>query len=92
MSDEPGSLDGIALGFGLDNRAFESRQRLGNLLFTTASRLALEPNQSHVQWESGALSLVVKLTTYLHLVPRLRMFGAIPPLPHYALKAWRLVK
>jgi hypothetical protein len=34
----------------------------------------------------------VKLTTHLHLVPRSRMCGAIPPLPHYVCMAWRLVK
>jgi hypothetical protein len=30
----------------------------------------------------------VKLTTYLHLVPRSRMNGAILPLPHYVFMAW----
>jgi hypothetical protein len=30
----------------------------------------------------------VKLTTQLHLVPRSRMCGAIPPLPQYAFMAW----
>jgi len=34
----------------------------------------------------------VKLTTYLHLVPRLRMRGAIQPLPQYVLMGWCLVK
>jgi hypothetical protein len=34
----------------------------------------------------------VKLTTYLHLVPRSRICGAIPPLPQYAFIAWYLVK
>jgi len=28
----------------------------------------------------------VKLTTHLSLVPRLRMFGVIPPLPHTSLR------
>jgi len=32
------------------------------------------------------------LTTHLHLVPRSRMRGAIPPLLHYAFMAWFLVK
>jgi hypothetical protein len=32
----------IALGYGLDGRRFESRQKLGIFLFTTASRRALE--------------------------------------------------
>jgi hypothetical protein len=41
-------------------RGFESRQVLGIFLFTTASRLALEPTQSPIQWIPGALSLGVK--------------------------------
>jgi hypothetical protein len=35
---------------------------------------------------------VVKLTTYLHLVPRSRMGGAIPPITQYASIAWCSVK
>jgi hypothetical protein len=35
---------------------------------------------------------IVKLTTHLHLVPRLIMRGAIPPLPQYVFMAWCLVK
>jgi hypothetical protein len=34
----------------------------------------------------------VKLTAHLHLVPRLRMRGAIPALPQFVFMAWRLVK
>jgi hypothetical protein len=34
----------------------------------------------------------VKLTTHLHLVPRSRMRGAIPPLPQSAFMVWCLVK
>jgi len=34
----------------------------------------------------------VKLTTHLHLVPMLRMRGAIPPLSQYVFMAWYLVK
>jgi hypothetical protein len=33
--------------------------------------------------------LGVKLTTYLHLVPRLRVSGAIILFPLYAFMAWR---
>jgi hypothetical protein len=40
FSLEPGYLSGIALDYGLDDRGFESRQRLG-IFFTTATRLAL---------------------------------------------------
>jgi hypothetical protein len=37
---------------------------------------------------SGKNGRSVKLTTHLHLVPRSRMRGAIPPLPQYAFTAW----
>jgi hypothetical protein len=39
---------------------FESRQRLGILLFTTAIRQALRPTQPRIQWAPGALSVGVK--------------------------------
>jgi hypothetical protein len=57
---EPGDLSGLALGYGLDDRGFESRQGMGIFLFTTASRLALGPTQPPIQWVSGALSPGVK--------------------------------
>jgi hypothetical protein len=53
-------LSGIALDYGLDDRGFESRQRLGIFLFTAASRQALGPSQSPIQWIPGALFLGVK--------------------------------
>jgi hypothetical protein len=37
---------------------------------------------------TGVISWGLKLTTYLHLVPRLRMSGAIRLLPLYAFMAW----
>jgi hypothetical protein len=40
----------------------------------------------------GVKRLGVKLTTHLHLMPRSRMRGAIPPLPQYAFMAWWSVK
>jgi hypothetical protein len=51
---------GVALGYGLDDRGSESRQRLGIFLFTTTSRPALGPTQSPIQWVPGVLSLRVK--------------------------------
>jgi hypothetical protein len=53
---------GIALGYGLDDRGFESRQELGIFLLTTVSGPALGPTQSPNQWVPGALSLGVKQT------------------------------
>jgi len=34
----------------------------------------------------------VKLTTHLHVVMRLRMCGAISPLPQYVFMVWCLIK
>jgi hypothetical protein len=42
------------LGYGLDDRVFESRQGLGIFLFITESRQALGPIQP-IQWIAGAL-------------------------------------
>jgi hypothetical protein len=57
-----------------------------------ASKPAVGRTQPPIQWLSGAPSLGesgrgVKLTTHLHLVPRSRMRGAIPPLPNKP--SWR---
>jgi hypothetical protein len=60
LFEEPGWLSGIALGYGLDDWVFESRQWLGIVHFTTASRPALGPTQSPIQWVPGTLSLGVK--------------------------------
>jgi hypothetical protein len=50
----------MAMGYGLDDRGFESRQGLGIFLFTTASRLALGLTQPPIQWVPEAPSLGVK--------------------------------
>jgi len=34
----------------------------------------------------------MKVATHLHLVPRLRMCGAVSPLPKYAFIEWCLIK
>jgi hypothetical protein len=57
---EPGYLSGIALRYGLNDRRFESRQKLGIFLLTTASRPAVGPIQPPIQWVPGALYLGVK--------------------------------
>jgi hypothetical protein len=53
-------FSGVALGYQLDDRGFESRQRLGIFFFTTVLRPALGPTQLPIQWVTGALSLGVK--------------------------------
>jgi len=40
----------------------------------------------------GFFRLAVKLTTHHHIVPRLRMRGAIPPLFQYVFTSWDLIK
>jgi hypothetical protein len=50
----------VALGYGLDDRRFESRQGLGIFLFTTVSRTVLGPTQPPIEWVPGALSLGLK--------------------------------
>jgi hypothetical protein len=68
---------GIATGYGLDGRgSVPVRGKI--FLFSIAPGPALEPIQSHIQWIPVAVSpgqsgRGVKLTTYLHLVPRSRM-------------------
>jgi len=61
-------------------------------LFITTSRLALEPTQSPNQWELELLpqecsGWSLRLTTHHHLMPRMKMHGAIHPLPQYILMA-----
>jgi hypothetical protein len=60
LRGEAGWLSAIALGYGLDEQGFESRQGLGIFLFTTASRPALGTTQPPIQWVPGALFLGVK--------------------------------
>jgi len=61
-------------------------------LFTTVSRLALGPTQPPIHWVlGGPYSRGMKLTTYLHLVLRLRMCGAVHQFPQYVFMAWCLI-
>jgi hypothetical protein len=69
----------IALGYGLDDRGFESRKGLGIFLFTTASSPDLGPTQPPIQWIPGALSPEVKRPGR----------GAVSPLTQYSFMVWR---
>jgi hypothetical protein len=55
----------------------------------TDVQTSCEPNRPSVQWVSSVGISVrgVRLTTHIQLQPRLRMSGAIPPLPYMVL--WR---
>jgi hypothetical protein len=65
---------------------FDSGQEQGLFLFATASRLALGPTQTRIQWIPGALS--PEVTGLGHEVDHSppssaeRMRGAIPPRPN----------
>jgi hypothetical protein len=48
------------VGYGLDDRGFESRKELRIFLFTTESRPALGPTQPNIQGIPGSLSLGLK--------------------------------
>jgi hypothetical protein len=57
---EPGVLSDVALGYGLEDRGFESLHGLGIFLFTTTSRTSLGPTQPPIQCVPGALFLGIK--------------------------------
>jgi hypothetical protein len=65
---------------------------MGIFLIATASRPAMGPTQYPFEWEPGALyrgkgDRGVELITPLHMVPRLRIRGAILPFPNTS--SWR---
>jgi hypothetical protein len=60
-----------------------------DFLFSKMSRLALGSTQLPIQGSFHAVSgQGVKLTTHLHLVPKLRMSEAVTLVPLYAVMAW----
>jgi len=66
---------------------FNSQHRQEILLFSTMSRMALDPTQPTIQWilgyfPQGYSRWAVQLTTHLHPVLRLRMSGAKPHSPY----------
>jgi hypothetical protein len=84
-------------GYGLDDRGFESRQELGNLLLTTVSRPALGTNQPPIQWIPGVPNLVVKRQGIeaTHSPPsnaELKNAWSYTSTPHYAFMSWCSVK
>lgn len=73
----------------MDDPGFESRDGQGIFLFSQTSCSPLGSiHQSSCSMGTLVLTRTVKLITYGHLVPRLRMNGAILLLPLYACMAW----
>jgi len=66
----------------------------GIFLFATASRPALGPTHPPIRWVLGVLSPGLKRPVsevdhlYLHLLPKLRMCGSVPPYSQYFFMAW----
>jgi len=80
------------MGYGLDDRGFESLQGLGIFLFTTASRPALGPTQPPMKriLESLSLGLKQPFREADHSPPSTtedKVLGAIIPLP--STPSWR---
>jgi hypothetical protein len=82
------------LGYGLDNQGSGIQFLAGVGNFSLHHHIQNGSGAHLASYPMGtrALSLGVKLTTHLHLVPRSRLHGAIPPLPQYVFIAWCLVK
>jgi hypothetical protein len=90
--EQPGQLSVVKLGYELDVGGLESRQGVGNFLFTTSSRPSLGPTQTPIQEVPGALSIGVKRPGREadHSPPfsaEVKMRGDIPPLPNTP--SWR---
>jgi len=76
----------------LDGPGFESGQGKDVFSFTKPPRPTLWPTQAPIPCVQGLFPDVKRSrreVDHLHLVPRLRVDGAIPPLPLYGFMAWR---
>jgi hypothetical protein len=78
------------VGYGLDDRVFESRQGLGMFLFAAASRPSRGPTQTPIQREPGALFLGVKWPgrEAYHSPPTSAEVRNKWSYTHYAFMAW----
>jgi hypothetical protein len=87
-----GYLSGIELGYGLDDRGFESRQRQRIFLFTTVPRLALVTTQPPIQWVPGAsLGIARRGREADRLHPssaKVKNEWSYTSVPQYAFMAW----
>jgi hypothetical protein len=91
---------GIALGYGLDDRGSRVRFPAGAGNFSLHHRVQNGSGAHRASYAIGTRGSFpggegvggVKLTIHLHLVPRSRVRGAIPPLPLYAFMVWCSLK
>jgi hypothetical protein len=90
---------GIALGCGLDDRGSRVWFLAGAGNFSLHHRIQNGSGAHPASYSMGIRGSFpgvkrpgVKLTTHLHLVPKSRMSGAIPPFPQYAVMVWCSVK
>jgi len=70
-------LDGLGANLGKDRKCPDLLWGLRSLLFSGYQCFFL-----------GVHGQGMKLTTHIHLLPRLRMSGAVPLIPIYAFVAW----
>jgi hypothetical protein len=85
------------MGWPIGVLGFDSRWRLGIILFTTASRTALGPTQPPIQWVPGAFSLGVKRpgreADHSPLSSaEVKNAWSYTSTPQYVFRAWCLVK
>jgi len=81
------SLDSIVIRLRAGRPGFVIGQGQGIIPFVTASWPPMGSTQSPIQWEERSVSSGVKwpgreMSTHNHLQPKLRIRGAIPPLPN----------
>jgi hypothetical protein len=86
-----------ATGWTIGVLGFDSRRRLGIVIFTTVSRTALGPTQPTTQWVPGAISLGVKRPGCEadHSPPssaEVKNAWSYTSTPQYVFMAWCLVK
>jgi len=75
------------LGCGQDGRGSIPERSWEQFSSTSRSYRVCGPPKPPSQWVLGALSSGAKMSTHLRQLPRLRMRGAMPPVPHTS--SWR---
>lgn len=73
----------VCMATMLDNlvMVFQFSARTQIPMFYKMLKMALDPTQNLIQWAPRAISRGMKLTTCLQILPRLGLYGAVPPLP-----------